>query len=43
MCIRDRIEGVCVGGGLEIACQCDLRIAGESARFGVPILSLIHI
>lgn len=32
-----QIEGVCVGGGLEIASQCDLRIAGESARFGVPI------
>ncbi|KDD63250.1 enoyl-CoA hydratase/isomerase domain protein [Bordetella bronchiseptica OSU553] len=32
-----RIEGVCVGGGLEIAAQCDLRIAAESARFGVPI------
>jgi enoyl-CoA hydratase len=31
------IEGACVGGGLEIACSCDLRIAGESARFGVPI------
>lgn len=31
------IHGACVGGGLEIACQCDLRIAGESARFGVPI------
>ncbi|MBV6271305.1 enoyl-CoA hydratase/isomerase family protein [Alcaligenaceae bacterium CGII-47] len=31
------IEGVCVGGGLEIASQCDLRIAGQSARFGVPI------
>lgn len=31
------IHGPCVGGGLEIACQCDIRIAGESARFGVPI------
>lgn len=35
-----QIDGVCVGGGLEIACQCDLRIAGESARFGVPINKL---
>ncbi len=34
------IEGVCVGGGLEIASQCDLRIAGESSRFGVPINKL---
>jgi len=31
------IHGPCVGGGLELACQCDLRIAGRSARFGVPI------
>lgn len=31
------IQGPCVGGGLEIACQCDIRIAGVSARFGVPI------
>lgn len=31
------IHGACVGGGLEIACACDLRIAGRSARFGVPI------
>ncbi len=31
------IQGPCVGGGLEIACQCDIRIAGASARFGVPI------
>jgi enoyl-CoA hydratase/carnithine racemase len=31
------IHGPAVGGGLELASQCDLRIAGESARFGVPI------
>ena len=31
------IKGPCVGGGLEIACQCDLRISGSSGRFGVPI------
>ncbi len=35
-----QIDGVCVGGGLEVASQCDLRIAGESARFGVPITRL---
>src|SRR5262245_35972743 len=31
------IHGPCVGGGMEIACQCDLRISGSSGRFGVPI------
>jgi enoyl-CoA hydratase len=31
------IQGPCAGGGLEIACQCDLRISGKSGRFGVPI------
>jgi len=31
------IKGVCVGGGLELAIMCDLRICGESSRFGVPI------
>jgi enoyl-CoA hydratase/carnithine racemase len=34
------IRGNCVGGGLEIAGQCDLRIAGDSARFGAPIMKL---
>ena len=31
------IRGVCVGGGLEVACMCDLRICGESSRFGIPV------
>lgn len=31
------IKGICVGGGLEIAALCDLRICGRSSRFGVPI------
>lgn len=34
------IEGACIGGGLEIAAQCDLRIAAESAKFGAPIMKL---
>jgi len=34
------ILGPCVGGGLEIACACDLRIAGEGAKFGAPIMKL---
>jgi enoyl-CoA hydratase len=34
------IEGACIGGGLEIAGVCDLRICGESARFGAPINKL---
>ena len=31
------IHGACVGGGLEIAASCDLRICSESSRFGAPI------
>jgi enoyl-CoA hydratase/carnithine racemase len=34
------IQGACVGGGLLIASQCDLRICSESARFGVPVKNL---
>lgn len=31
------IEGWAIGGGLAIACACDLRIATPGTRFGVPI------
>jgi len=34
------IRGVCVGGGLEVALACDLRICGEGSRFGVPVKRL---
>jgi enoyl-CoA hydratase len=35
-----QIDGACIGGGLEVAACCDIRIAGHSARFGVPIARL---
>jgi len=35
-----QIHGICVGGGLEIASLCDLRICGEGSRFGAPIKNL---
>jgi enoyl-CoA hydratase len=35
-----QISGACVGGGLEIAACCDLRLAGAGSRFGVPIARL---
>ncbi|HVF64536.1 MAG TPA: enoyl-CoA hydratase-related protein [Casimicrobiaceae bacterium] len=35
-----QIHGICVGGGLEIAASCDLRICGEGSRFGAPIKNL---
>jgi enoyl-CoA hydratase/carnithine racemase len=34
------IHGACVGGGLELAAVCDLRLCGESSRFGVPVKNL---
>ncbi len=42
-----RISGWCLGGGLEVAMACDLRIAALGAQFGMPevkvgIPSVIH-
>ncbi|MBM0124270.1 enoyl-CoA hydratase-related protein [Pimelobacter simplex] len=31
------IDGVCVGGGLAVATNCDLRVATAASRFGYPI------
>lgn len=31
------VWGPCVGGGLELACCCDIRLSAKSGRFGVPI------
>ena len=34
------IRGFCIGGGLNIAACCDLRVCGESSRFAVPAAKL---
>lgn len=35
-----RIDGNCMGAGVEIASCCDIRIASDRARFGAPIAKL---
>ena len=34
------IDGLCLGGGLELALTCDIRIASESSKFGQPEMFL---
>jgi enoyl-CoA hydratase/carnithine racemase len=34
------IQGYCLGGGLAFALMCDLRLAGEGARFSIPAAKL---
>lgn len=31
-----RIEGYCLGGGMELAAACDLRVGAQSSRYGMP-------
>lgn len=38
-----RINGHCVGGGLILAMNCDIRIAVEGAKFGVPVTNIGQI
>ena len=35
-----RIDGYCLGGGLEIAISCDLRVASATSTFGMPEVRL---
>lgn len=41
------VRGACIGGGLAVASLCDIQVAAESARFGVPVnrlgLVMAHI
>jgi enoyl-CoA hydratase len=34
------INGICLGGGLELALACDIRVAAEHAKLGVPEVNL---
>ncbi|HUO04918.1 MAG TPA: enoyl-CoA hydratase [Candidatus Binataceae bacterium] len=34
------ISGVCIGGGVQVALACDIRIAAHGTRFGVPAANL---
>ena len=35
-----RIEGFCLGGGLEIALACDIRVASRNSTYGLPVKNM---
>ena len=35
-----RIQGFCMGGGLEIALCCDIRVAATDSKFGLPVKNM---
>ena len=35
-----RIRGYCLGGGLEIALACDIRVAARDSKFGLPVRNM---
>jgi len=34
------VQGVCLGGGVDLACACDIRIASAEARFGIEEIEI---
>ena len=34
------IHGVCLGGGVDLACACDIRLASQEARFGIEEIEI---
>jgi enoyl-CoA hydratase/carnithine racemase len=38
--VVEMISGVCIGGGVQVALSCDVRIAARGTRFGVPAARL---